>query len=776
VIPVSSQGRSGGEADKAVSMTGTSTFGEQPKVAQRSVHVIFWPLLFFVVGTACVYAIAWDHHTSVEERERAAVRTRLEPVRAELSRELFGAIHLTQGIASLVAVEGGISDSRFRAFAGELLARSKVIRNVALAPDNVIAQVFPLAGNEAAVGFRYVDRPEQWTSVARAMTERRIVVAGPVALVQGGVGVIARIPIFVAESAGQTGPRRYWGMVSTVIDFPGLIASTSLPEVSRRSLRIALRGADGEGASGRVFWGDDSVFASSAELADVALPSGSWQMAALPIAGWPRFVAWHSPIFLFGEGILTSLALLLFNLLRIAHSRAREVARRRRTEAALLRSNRALRLFSLVKGAVVRAQDEASLLSEVCRISVEVAGYHMAWIGKAEHDERKTVRPVVFAGPGDPFLKEIFVSWGGGPEGQGTAGRAISTRAPAVARDIRNNPAFAVWRQALLKTDFATALAVPLILRDGVFGVLLIYAAEGDAFDDTEIDLLEDLGSTISYGMDALRLQKERDQMMASLEEARAELEKRVAERTRELSVAKEAAESADRLKSAFLATMSHELRTPLNSIIGFTGILLQGLAGDLNAEQRKQLGMVQTSARHLLALITDVLDISKIEAGQLALSSEKLDLRDCIATCVATIEPLAHKKHLELRVEQPGSVPQLAGDRRRIEQILLNLVGNAIKFTDQGTITIGLAQRQDALIVTVRDTGIGITAADLPSVFRPFHQLEVGLARKHEGTGLGLSICRRLVELMGGTIAVESTPGIGSLFTFTLPIRPSSP
>jgi signal transduction histidine kinase len=435
-----------------------------------------------------------------------------------------------------------------------------------------------------------------------------------------------------------------------------------------------------------------------------------------------------------------------------------------------LRSNRALRLFSLVKGAVVRAKDENTLLSEVCRISVEEAGYRMAWIGRAEHDASKTVRPIAFSGPGaKEFLDRILVTWGDGPEGRGTAGRAIRTRAPAVARDLLANASFAPWHSVLKNKDFATAIAVPLVVSGEVFGVSLVYAAEANAFDDTEIGLLEDLGSTLSHGMEAIRLHHERDLAHASLADANARLEERVLERTHELSVAKEAAESADRLKSTFLATMSHELRTPLNSIIGFTGILLQGLAGGLNPEQSKQLGMVQTSARHLLALINDILDISKIEAGQLTLSLETFDIRDSIAGCVSALHPLADKKGLGLRADVEASVGAFRGDRRRVEQILLNLVGNALKFTDRGEVIIAAKMHDQELEVSVRDTGIGIAPQDIATLFQPFRQVAVGLTRKHEGTGLGLSICRRLVELMGGTIGVESTPGVGSLFSFTV-------
>ncbi len=181
----------------------------------------------------------------------------------------------------------------------------------------------------------------------------------------------------------------------------------------------------------------------------------------------------------------------------------------------------------------------------------------------------------------------------------------------------------------------------------------------------------------------------ERRQAEEAIRELNASLERRVAERTAELAVARDRAETADRLKSAFLATMSHELRTPLNSIIGFTGIILQGLAGPLNAEQHKQLGMVRDSARHLLALISDVLDISKIEAGQLDVSSELFDLRASIAKVAGIVEPLAEKKGLTLRVELAPEIGTLVSDPRRVEQVLLNLLNNAVKFTDRGAVTL---------------------------------------------------------------------------------------
>ena len=237
----------------------------------------------------------------------------------------------------------------------------------------------------------------------------------------------------------------------------------------------------------------------------------------------------------------------------------------------------------------------------------------------------------------------------------------------------------------------------------------------------------------------------------------------------RELAAANSRLQEIDRLKSLFIASMSHELRTPLNSIIGFTGILLQGLAGPLNDEQKKQLGMVKGSSRHLLALITDIIDLSKIEAGKLSLTREEVDLVRLAREVVASLEPVAARGGLALSLEAPDTL-SIVSDARRVRQVLVNLVGNAVKFTERGSVTVFLTRLDGSVRISVRDTGPGIRAEDLGLLFQFFSRVTSAGQPTHEGTGLGLYLSRKLVTLLGGDIRVESTLGLGSEFCFILP------
>jgi len=295
---------------------------------------------------------------------------------------------------------------------------------------------------------------------------------------------------------------------------------------------------------------------------------------------------------------------------------------------------------------------------------------------------------------------------------------------------------------------------------------------------------LEATGQELRNHRDHLdELVKERTMQLQDVnEKLSGEIEERIKreqelQRTLEaLAAAKKQAEIADNLKSAFLATMSHELRTPLNSIIGFTGLILRERVGPLNDEQRKQMNMVRASAQHLLALINDVLDISKIEAGQMQLLLEDIDLLQMIEKVVQSTRPLAEGKGLELGFVMDPSLRTVTGDARRLEQVLLNLLSNAIKFTEKGSIRITCESNDFDTVINVIDTGIGIRDEDLETIFKSFRQVDSGIGRKYEGTGLGLSISKKLIELMGGKIWVTSTWGSGSTFSFSLPKKRTRP
>jgi signal transduction histidine kinase len=218
-----------------------------------------------------------------------------------------------------------------------------------------------------------------------------------------------------------------------------------------------------------------------------------------------------------------------------------------------------------------------------------------------------------------------------------------------------------------------------------------------------------------------------------------------------------------------FIASMSHELRTPLNSILGFTGILLMGMSGELSVVQKKQLGMVKKSARHLLELINDVIDVSKIEAGKTELNMEAFDIGELVHDVGESFAVIAANKGLRLEWNKDGKV-EVSSDRRRVRQILMNLVGNAVKFTESGTVAISLSKAGEGVSIKVRDTGVGMQREDMARLFEAFSRITIQGRPVVEGTGLGLYLSQRIAGLLGGKITAESEPGRGSEFTFYLP------
>jgi signal transduction histidine kinase/CheY-like chemotaxis protein len=292
--------------------------------------------------------------------------------------------------------------------------------------------------------------------------------------------------------------------------------------------------------------------------------------------------------------------------------------------------------------------------------------------------------------------------------------------------------------------------------------------ADGDLTQNVQIGSKDEIGELASSF----------NQMVSNLERRTSEirelnlnLEQKVEERTQELEVANVRLRKADRLKSEFLANMSHELRTPLNAIIGFAEVMRDGICGELNEDQMASVIDIHESGKHLLQMINDILDLSKIEAGKMELQPEEFSVTQAFDDVRSIIRDMADKKQLSLQVVVPEDLPDIYADQVKFKQIMYNLLSNAVKFTpEEGDITINADYSGDELLVSVTDTGIGIDPEDHDTIFDEFKQLDSSRARQHEGTGLGLALTKRLVELHGGRIWVESEGlGMGSRFSFTL-------
>lgn len=449
-------------------------------------------------------------------------------------------------------------------------------------------------------------------------------------------------------------------------------------------------------------------------------------------------------------------------------------------EERLVRANRMLSMLSATRSAVAEAVDEGDLLEEVCRIAVEVGGFRMAWVGIAIDDEARTVGPVGQFGADTDYLSCIRVTWDDSATGMGPVGSAVKTGDVSVVQDVEADMAVP-WAGPAVANRYASIAALPFGRGDSVFAVLALCSEEVDGFPEEDLSTIRDLVDGVGVGMESIALREQREDAIRALEFERQQLETLVAHRTGDLSAANEdlvrlneELREATAAKSAFLARMSHELRTPLNSVIGFSGVLTQGLAGPLNEEQRTQIDMVNRSGRHLLALVDDVLDLARIEAGRTEIAPEVIDPRELVTEVVEAVRPLAERKGLDLTADPSNAEGVLYSDCGKIRQILFNLVGNAVKFTASGSVVLALAEEPDGgFSFTVSDTGPGIAESDQPGIFDAFTQITKPGELESEGTGLGLRISREFAHLLGGELTVESRLGTGSTFTLRLPATP---
>jgi signal transduction histidine kinase len=415
---------------------------------------------------------------------------------------------------------------------------------------------------------------------------------------------------------------------------------------------------------------------------------------------------------------------------------------RDRTEE-LMRSVEELRALGEVSQAVNSTLDLETVLSTIVTKAVQLSGTDAGAIyGYDETDQEFHLRATYGMAP---ELIDALTHTHIGIDEPNVAS-ALAEREPIQVEDLYKEPVSEV-NEITLKAGYRARLVAPLIRGDDLIGILVVRRRTPGAFAKRTIDLLKTFA-----GQSVLAIQHAR-------------LFHEVEDKSRELKI-------ASQHKSQFLANMSHELRTPLNAILGYSELIMDNIYGEPPEKMRLVLERVQSNGKHLLSLINDVLDLSKIEAGQLELSLDDYSIMDMAHGVYAAVEPLARSKQLAFRLEVQPDFPVARGDHRRLTQVLLNLVGNAIKFTDQGEVLIKISGSSGTYIVVVRDSGPGIPPSDQQRIFDEFQQADSSQTKTKGGTGLGLSIAKRIVEMHGGRLWVESSPGHGATFSFTIPVR----
>ncbi|WP_440054665.1 ATP-binding protein [Pseudoalteromonas sp. T1lg65] len=816
----------------------------------RSVKAGFWLML------SVMAVIAWHvdnvNYQRLVEIERSRVVEEANVYRTKIEGVLAKNVQLVRGLSVVLANSTDLSQEKFATLAQPLYASSKIVRNLGAAPDMTLSYIYPLKGNEQALGLNYLTHPEQKFAAVQARDSGEIVMSGPLELVQGGMALIARVPVIQQDS------RAFWGLLSVVIDVDALFEQAELHQLEE-SYYVSLRKVDNDGIEGDYFYGSKQIDKYSPISFSVSFPQGEWKLYVAPRFGWQPMTSALWPFrlsmlvlimifigaFFFISRLLDQIreqteALTNMGILAKVGAWELDIANReihwsevtksifqvpadftltwsnaieffqlgdskKRVQELLdklirtgqefeaefqvttytgnnlwllikaranHRAGRTSKVYGSVQDIQARKQMEIEhrkvaknnellaqlsanesilnnhlnkamiLCADTCRAGV-AANKVSIW---QMNQEQTILTPRCFTNSNIDNLQH-FPSW-------------RKSSHPSLFRDITSNhliladvasqhPALQNLQEPYLDPfDIKAMLCAPILYKNTVLGMLSVeYSQTKPEWTQGDIRLIKSIAAILGSLFDSNARRQEKNQAL----------------------IAKDLAEQSAKMKAEFLASMSHEIRTPLNGVLGMIDIVMQS---KLNATQKHQLSLAQSSANSLLTTINDILDFSKIEAGKLQVEQVEFDLIQILSNTIAEFSQAAYKNHNQLRIDLSAmTIQKASGDPHRLKQILNNLLSNAIKFTQNGDICLTChtetINHKTKLWCSVEDTGTGISKQKLSKIFDSFTQADLSTTRQYGGTGLGLSIAKQLCNLMDGDIQAFSKENMGSNFTF---------
>ncbi len=430
-----------------------------------------------------------------------------------------------------------------------------------------------------------------------------------------------------------------------------------------------------------------------------------------------------------------------------------DITATKKAQEELLRLNNALDAHSKSSQAMMHSHDELQYINEVCRLIIEDCGHSMVWVGYAQNDDRKSVKPIAHYGFDQGYIDRMNISWDDNERGRGPTGTTIRTGKPTTCKNMLTDPNFEPWREEAIKRGYQSSLVLPLISEGKPFGAISIYSKEPDSFSDTEIELLSDLADDLAYGISYIRLEESEREAARVLKENEAKLKELVA------------------TKDKFFNIVAHDLKNPFTSLLGSSELLYENI-DQMNMESIKKLSMIlNDSAKSGYTILQNLLDWSRSQTGSLVIKPQSINLKELIDNNISNLQLPADNKEISLYTEAEEDICIYA-DMNMINTILRNLLSNAVKFTHRGgSVVVSATIVSNKAIISVKDTGIGIPEEKIEKLFRIDTRNSMPGTENEQGTGLGLKLCKEFVEKQGGRLWVESIENKGSEFKFSIPV-----